>query len=273
MISGAVYREGVAYTADGAVYVQHTDGATQANPTFTGTGGSGYIIPVARSAIPIISASSGSMGNNGALSALTALPLTYASAYIILPAGAIAAGVPAATDIYYVVMSSTTAGTVYNNRLADNLDASGNPTIPASPTAFATVGPGAFTGVTGAVTCITLTLSAGVMGTTGEFTGEVDLQFTNNANAKALNWTFGGTNIYAASQASVAYSRVLGSVSNRGSASVQAIRGVALALSVANNAALGSINTANAVNVVFQLNKVTATDNIVLERYATYLAK
>lgn len=35
-ISGAKYREGVAYSPDGAVYVQHTDGATMANPIFTG---------------------------------------------------------------------------------------------------------------------------------------------------------------------------------------------------------------------------------------------
>lgn len=45
----AVYNGGIATTPDGAVYVQHTDGATQANPTFTGTGGSGYPIILAQS--------------------------------------------------------------------------------------------------------------------------------------------------------------------------------------------------------------------------------
>src|SRR6185369_17004034 len=46
--------------------------------------------------IPIIIAPTGTMANNGAVTLGTALGTTYANCYLVVPAGAIAAGVPAA---------------------------------------------------------------------------------------------------------------------------------------------------------------------------------
>jgi hypothetical protein len=79
-----------------------------------------------------------SMGNNGAITLSVAIDLTYANAFIYLPAGGIFSG--SEHGIYYVQMSSTTVGQVFNNKYIG-----GQPKIPASPTAFVSTGPGAVT--------------------------------------------------------------------------------------------------------------------------------
>jgi hypothetical protein len=111
--------------------------------------------------IPMILPSSGSMADNGAVTLTTALPATYSSCYVYLPANAISAG--SAAGLYYAVMSSTTVGTVYNNTYTG-----GEATIPTSPTAFATTGPGAFAQTTAAdITLLTWTLAGGALSKTG----------------------------------------------------------------------------------------------------------
>ena len=70
-----------------------------------------------QSHIPFVLLSSGTMGNNGAISLLSgAVATAYPNAYVYLPALAIAATGPgSAAGWYYAVFSSTTALTVYNN--------------------------------------------------------------------------------------------------------------------------------------------------------------
>ena len=131
--------------------------------------------------IPFVIVSSGSMGNNGALSGITAVKATYVNAYVYLPADAISAG--SAAGWYYAVFSSTTAATVY-----DNVYTSGVPTIPGSPTAFVTTGPGAYTQTTGSyLSPMVITLPANSISANGFFTANV-LVSTNNtgANSKLL---------------------------------------------------------------------------------------
>ena len=83
--------------------------------------------------------SSGTIGNNGALTLTTGLAFTYSNGvYFYFPANAIFAG--SAAGVYYVVMSSTTVGTIYNNTYT-----SGIPKFISSPTPFVTTGPGAYT--------------------------------------------------------------------------------------------------------------------------------
>lgn len=139
-------------------------------------------------AIPMILPSSGSIGNNGALTGLTALPATYACSYMYFPVNAIAAGV--AAGLYYVIMSSTTAGTIYNNPYT-----SGVPTCPASPTAFSTTGPGAYTQTTGSdLTLLSYTLAGGKMGTTGQLVTRYAFNYgANSANNKITRLKFGGS--------------------------------------------------------------------------------
>lgn len=239
-------------------------------------GAAGVATLFSKTSIPVILSSTGSMANNGALSSITALPATYANAYIALPSGAIASGVPASTDIYYVQMSSTSAGTVCNNRLADNLDANGAPKIPASCTAFATTGPGAFTGVTGAVTLVTLTLPANVMGANGILDLVATYTYNNSANNKLTTVAFGATNIVSANEASTSIGIVTGRVSNRGATNAQTISGSVNTGSGINGsgaALYGTVDTTATVSIAFSATHGTATDNAILEGFSIYITR
>lgn len=141
-----------------------------------------------RSNIPFIVPSSGSIGDNGALSGVVALPLAYPHAYVYIPADRIVAG--SAAGFYYAVFSSTSAATLYNN-----LYVSGEPTVPGTPTAFATTGPGAYTQTTSAVTALAYTLPAGTVGPNGKLRFEGATRTANNANGKTLALRFTATGI------------------------------------------------------------------------------
>ena len=94
-----------------------------------------------RSTIPFVLPASGSVGNNGALTLGVALDRTYARCYMYFPANAIFSG--SSAGWYWTVMSSTTAGVIYNNKYT-----SGYPEIPTTA-GFTTTGPGAFTSTAG----------------------------------------------------------------------------------------------------------------------------
>lgn len=210
--------------------------------------------------IPFIFASSGSMGNNGALSGLTSLVNTYPNAYIFLPANAIASG--SAAGWYYCTMSSATAGTVFNN-----VYTTGQPTIPASPTAFATTGPGAFTGVSAATVAQAYTMPAGTMGARDTVRISYRASTTNTAANKTVTSRFGGSTTESSVVTTIASSSEIIDVSNRDSLSVQiaAATGQSPAQS-ANNFNLLAINTANSVVIDLQAtNSTPATNNIVME--------
>jgi hypothetical protein len=131
------------------------------------------------------------MGNNGAFTLSTALDQTYTQCYIQLPTGAIyTSPVNSAAGVYYCVMSSATAGTVYNNPYIV-----GNPTIPASPTAFSTTGPGAWTRATGNGTqtqLLAAPIPANVVGENGEIQVNWVWTMYNSAGTKTLQFTMGG---------------------------------------------------------------------------------
>lgn len=138
--TGSVDKNGLARTADGKLYVTLGSGSAIDSPTLTGAiAGAEAKAGILR--LPMISAPTGTMANNGAITLGTALDATYANCYLYLPANAISAG--SAVGWYYAEMSSATAGIVYNNTYS-----SGEPSVPSSPTAFVTTGPGAYTGET-----------------------------------------------------------------------------------------------------------------------------
>lgn len=139
--------------------------------------------------VPLVVTPTGSMGDNGALTSGTACSLAYNQSYCWFPEGAInAADVgPPVIDVspagwYYTEWSSVTEAIVYNN-VWDGVSV---PTIPATPTAFVTTGPGAFTGPTTAAIYISLpiTLAQSPVGTT--FRVKLHCAATNNANAKTI---------------------------------------------------------------------------------------
>ena len=141
--------------------------------------------------LPIIYPGNGTMGNNGAFTLGTALDQTYAQCYIQLPTGAIyTSPVSSSAGVYYCVMSSASAGTVYNNPYIV-----GNPTIPSSPTAFATTGPGAWTRATGNGTqtqLLAAPIPANSVGENGEIQVNWNWTMYNSAGVKVLQFTMGG---------------------------------------------------------------------------------
>lgn len=147
---------------------------------------------LAQTAIPFIIASSGSMANNGAMTGLTALPATYSNGcYVNLPASAISAG--SAAGWYFCIMSSTTAGTVYNNTYTSGVPFQWTAS---TATAFATTGPGAFTGVSAATNGPQFTLNANTMGPNGVLELCAVYGCTGSVNSKTCAVKLGSATIY-----------------------------------------------------------------------------
>lgn len=169
---------------------------------------------LAASAIPFIISPTGTMANNGADTLGTALPTTYANAFIYLPAGAIASGIPAAATWYFTQCSSTTVCTICNSTYT-----SGQPSIPGSCTAFSTTGPGAYTGVTTTVIGPQITIPAGVLGPNGVVRLSQLWSVSGTTNSKILSSTIGGTTVYSNTLSSATQfgASALTTVWNRGS--------------------------------------------------------
>src|SRR5690242_937018 len=161
------------------------------NVSITGGTITGTNVPytLSHSAIPFISAPTGTMANNGAVTFGTALPIAYSGgAWIYYPAGAVAAGVPAAASWLWTVMSSTTVGTVYNSTYTSGAVALG------TTTAFVTTGPGAFVGDTAEEFGPQITLPANSLGANGSFwIWKKGTATPNNANGKQLISRWSGT--------------------------------------------------------------------------------
>jgi hypothetical protein len=225
--------------------------------------GQGSVQKLAASAIPFIIAPTGSMANNGAITLGTALPVTYASCYLALPAGAISSG--SAAGWYYTVMSSATVGQVYNNTYS-----SGAPTIPGSPTPFATTGPGAYTGITTLTTGPQITVPGGAMGPNGILRLLTLWSTLSNADAKTMIAALGGAQFLNAGLTTSGAAQVLSMVYNRGNAAIN------LGQPSANNAGLGTfganivqlaVNTALAQTLAISGQLATATDFLILESF------
>lgn len=225
----------------------------------------GHERTLAQFALPMIMPSSGTIGNNGALSAITALNTTYAACYMYFPVNAIAAGV--AAGWYYVVMSSTTAGTIYNNIYTPSIT-SGVPSIPDSPTAFVTTGPGAYTQGTSIITAYSVLLPANSMGANGSLEVWIDQGCNNTAGTKTITFLAGATSWH-----SMGITTTLGAphrviVQNRGHAARQkitrpnitseaAVSSVATMFTTNDTSANVTLNVAHTIAV--------ATDSVVLE--------
>lgn len=219
---------------------------------------------IGQTGIPMILPSSGSIGNNGALSGITALPAVYDACYMYFPANAIVAG--SVAGMYFVDMSSNTAGTIYNN-----VYTGGTPTIPASPTAFATTGPGAYTQTTSATEVLSYTVPAGAMGVNGRLEIRGRMSFPNNGNSKSLAAAFADTstltfiNNGATANLGVEFGNT---IQNRGSAAVQVATHASFGnLGQTGTAALrGTVDTTLAQPLRFKLTIAVATDYALIER-------
>lgn len=216
-------------------------------------------IVLSQSGIPMILPSSGTIGNNGALSALTALPTIYASCYMYFPVNTIAAGV--AAGMYYVVMSSTTAGTIYNN-----VYTTGEARIPATPTPFVTTGPGAYTQTTGApITLSTTLLPAGLMGIDGQLISHLLWSHPNNGNNKIETFALGGTTVSSWTQTTTVQASYCVRVANRQNYAKQVVAPDAVFGASATALTYLTKDTSTDLNITRTAQLAVATDYIVLE--------
>lgn len=228
----------------------------------------GLPVILAKSGIPFVSVASGTMGNNGALTVGTALSRTFANAYFFLPAGAIASGVPVAGTWYFTQCSSGTACTVFNN-----IYTTGMPTVPASPTAFATTGPGAYTGDTGEEFGPTISVPANAMGPNGALRAQTVYSYTNSAGNKTARIRFSGnsgTIFLSFISTNITQFNDLRSITNAGVANSQvgsAPAGNAPFGSTASAMVTSAVDTTAGTTVVHSLQKNTATDNAILEAF------
>jgi hypothetical protein len=204
------------------------------------------------------------MGNNGAMSGITALPTTYANAYVYLPAGAIVTA--SAAGFYYATFSSTTAATIFNNTYTPGTPA----TIPASPTAFATTGPGAFTGVITEISMASVTIPGNSMGVNGATEAVSTWGMTSSVNNKTMRVKFGGTAVTTAVLTTNIQAQLFSRIINRGvtgkQISSQGTSGGGLG-GAAGASIYPAIDTTADVVLLFTGQNANAADNLVLEGY------
>jgi hypothetical protein len=207
------------FTAGQVLYGNGTSGlSTSSNITTDGTnftvGGkitqvSGASTPYVlfSTGIPFIIVSSGTMGNNGALTIVGAVSSIYPNAYVYLPVNAISSG--SAAGYYFARFSSTTVATVYNNVYTPG---SGVPTIPASPTAFVTTGPGVYTQVASPANPFSISVPANALTLNGKI--EIDAYSTQTTAASYMGLFIGS--LYLQSNASTTWQSTKWKASGRG---------------------------------------------------------
>lgn len=226
------------------------------------------ITVLGQSGLPMIVAGSGSMGNNGALTLTTALGTTYPNAYVYMPAAAIAAG--SLAGWYYTTFSSATAGTLFNNTYAN-----GTPVIPASPTAFVSTGPGAYTGSSAAQTAYSLSITANTLGINGGIRASLAASYTNTAANKTFTLAYDGTTFGTAVLTTTQTLAAIWGFKNRGVANVQAGLTAPSAIPFgAGTTALdyGAVDSTLSKNVTLVITNATpATNNAVLENITVEL--
>jgi hypothetical protein len=149
----------------------------------------GVVRSLGRSGVLMLLPSSGSVGGNGAVTGLTALPAALGACYAYFPAGALYAG--SVAGFYYCDVTSTTAATAYNDRWTG-----GTPVFPATPTPIVATGPGAYTQTTGAaITAASVVIPGGTLGTDGVVTVYPNIGANNTGNNKAWAVRFAGNSL------------------------------------------------------------------------------
>jgi len=227
-----------------------------------GLGGSIY-----RSNVPSGVAPSGTMGANGVLAGGTSLPRTYGPSsngpgiWQAFPAGAVFSGSPAGS--YWSIMTSATAGTVFNNMLTLP-----GPTTP--PTQLIPVvdpGPGAFTGLQTVQSFASFVLPGNALGPNGWLIQIAFWAYNNSGGTKTLTYSF-GTSAFTSVPTTTTAEYWLFTTNAMGAANAQkhGLRIPALAQATVPNT--GQKDTTANITVSLQgTNTSNATDTSVLESW------
>ena len=159
-------------------------------------GATPYVLPTYGA--PVLIPQSGTMAANGAVTFGTAISLDGGAVltdglWAYFPAGAVYAG--SAAGFYWMTMSSTTAGTVYDTMYEPGVTSGERPS---SPTAISAAGPGAYTGETATIVAASATLPGGALGLNGSLRVTQAASTNNNANSKT-SWTYINSSAYGGS--------------------------------------------------------------------------
>jgi hypothetical protein len=223
------------------------------------------------SGIPVIVANTGTIATNGTVTLGTALPTTYANAFVYFPASAVSGD--STGGIYYVVFSSTTVGVVYAGKygVANGVGAVAfTPVVPSGTLTAVTGSNSSFTGSTTETTLINVTVSAGDIGNNGQIVVTANWACNNSAGAKTGTVYLGGTAVGTASSYTTSTGgSSMNSIRNRGilnAQSSQLIGGAAAGASVYT-----AIDTSVDKAITITGDTATATDHIVLEGFTITL--
>jgi hypothetical protein len=149
----------------------------QGSPVFVGGSVTWY-----SAAIPIGVPSSGSIGDNGALTVDTPFPSSYSAAYLFFPTNAIFAG--SAAGLYYTKMQTTQTGTIFNDILVP-----GNvPIVLTKPTPIVATGPGAYAQIGDIIPLLTIEMEGNSIGINGclEIFSLFSMSSSGNAESQIL---------------------------------------------------------------------------------------
>lgn len=218
-----------------------------------------------QSRIPMVLPSSGSVGNNGALTLTTALDQAYTDAYFYMPAGAIAAA--SVAGYYYGQMSDASTVTLYNNAYAG-----GTPTIPVSPVAFVTTGPGAYTQtVATLINACKITLPGGTLGPNDEIQSHGVVSYNNSGGVKTVSLTYGAYSYGVIGPSTTLVQSFQAGFANTGKLTRQGITGnTAMSLGTTATGFLsGSIDSTTNQVVAVGLKLAVVTDYIILQNYVS----
>jgi hypothetical protein len=192
--------------------------------------------------------------------------IPYDGIWLYFTAGAIDTG--SAAGFYWVVMTSTTAGTIYNNFLSPGNSGLNKP--PTTPTAFTTnSGNGATTGTTLQTLGLLITLAAGTLGANGTFEIEQSLRSNSSAGSKSFQTKFGGSNFGFGATSSTTSTVVDATMrafnANNASRQRAVLKSTTGTPSLTAAPANGAVNTANATTIGLDLKLGTATDWVVCQ--------
>jgi hypothetical protein len=221
--------------------------------------------------VPVIVPSSGTIATAGTVTLTTALPATFSSgAWMYFPATAF--GGTGVAGVYWVVMSSTTAGTVYQNV---SVPASPfEPYIPSQVLSAVVGSNSAYTQTTASdLVLVRTTVPGGLMGLSGEVHYNALFSTNATANSKPVKVTFGGTAIHTSSLADNVSTVIDKLIFNRGATGRQVAPPLAVLGhgSNANAALYPTIDTSNDFDITVTAQMATATDYVILE-YVNILA-
>jgi len=191
----------------------------------------------------------------------TALDQTFANAYFFFPANAVGTGLPA--GMYFVQMTSVSAGTVFQNPYTG-----GTPLIPT--TLIPCVSAGNYTQTTGAlVSLVTGTVPAATMGPSGKVKVICGYQNNNSGGTKTFSIKWGGTQALGTTATTNQSTNIIREICNTGLTNAQASTASG---AVGTGASAGASqrytkDTTASQDVTIQGQLGTATDWVGLDSY------